>query len=93
MKKILLIFIILCTLFIGMELGVPTRDTTSKELQDRIDEFEGKISSPKNSYKPGEDNEDVNPNITNNLAKTGEKAITGIFEYAFGLINSAVNGN
>ena len=93
MKKILVIFIVLCALFIGMELGVPSKESTGKEIQDRIDEFEGKIATPGNNYKPGEDNKDVNPNITNNLAKTGEKAITGIFEYAFGIIESAVKGN
>ena len=93
MKKLLLIFVVLCALIIGMELGAPSSDTKNKEIQDRIEDFEGKITTPGNKYIPGEDNKDVNPNITNNLAKTGEKAITGIFDFAFSLIESAVNKN
>lgn len=93
MKKVFYIFLILCALFIGMELGVPARDSTSKELDARIDEFEDNIQKPNNEYKPGQDNIRVDPNLTNSLAKTGERAITGIFEYSLGLLESFVRKN
>lgn len=90
MRKFVYIFIILCVLFIGMEIGDISSDTKSKELQDRIEDFEDQITNPDNNYKPGQDNKGINPNITNDIAKTGERAITGIFEYTLGLIESFV---
>ena len=92
LKKFIYIFLILCALFIGMELGVTSKDTKSKELEDRIDNFEEQITDPNNNYKPGQDNTGINPNITNDLAKTGEKAISGLFDYTFGIIESFVSG-
>lgn len=92
MKKILYIFIILCVLFIGMELGGTTDQTKSKDLNDKIDDFEDEITNPNNNYKPGQDNNEINPNISNDIAKTGEKAISGIFEYTFGLLETFVSG-
>lgn len=88
MKKFVYIFLILCALFIGMELGVTSKDTKSRDLEKRIDEFEEEITNPNNNYKPGQDNTGVDPNITNSIAKTGEKAINGIFDFTFGLIES-----
>lgn len=92
MKKFIYIFLILCALFIGMEMGVPSKDSKSRELEDKLDDFEDQITDPDNNYKPGQDNLDINPNITNNIAKTGEKAISGIFDYTFGLLESFVSG-
>lgn len=92
MKKFLYIFLIFVVLFIGMELGVPSKESTSKELEDKIDDFEDQITDPNNNYKPGQDNNEINPNITNDLAKTGERAISGIFDFTFGLLESFVKG-
>ena len=88
MKKIFYGFLLLCALFIGMELGVTSRDTISKDLDKKIDDFEEEITNPNNDYKPGQYNNRVNPNITNSIAKTGEKAINGIFDFAFGFLES-----
>jgi len=90
MKKFAYIFLVLCALFIGMEIGVLSNDTKTRELDERIDEFERQITDPNNNYQPGQDNQKVNPNITNNLAKTGEKAITSFFDYTLGIIESLV---
>lgn len=91
MRKFAYVFLILCVLFIGMELGVPSKEVTSGELNERIDNFEREITNPNNNYKPGQDNHDINPNITNDIAKTGEKAITSVFDFAFGLLESLVS--
>lgn len=92
MKKILYIFIILCVLFIGMELGGTTDYSKSEDLNDKIDDFEDEITDPNNNYIPGQDNNKIDPNITNNIAKTGEKAISEIFEYTFKFLEKFVSG-
>jgi hypothetical protein len=71
-----------------MELGATSKDSKVKDLEKRIDQFEEEITNPNNNYKPGQDNDRINPNITNNIAKTGEKAINGIFDFTFGWLES-----
>jgi len=91
MKKILFVFLLLCALFIGMELGSPTKESTADEINRKIGEFEKEITNPNNNYPKEKNTSAINPNITNEVAKTGEKAISSIFEYAFSIIESFIS--
>lgn len=91
MKKVLYIFIIVCILFIGFKIGEPNKENASSNIKDKIDRFEDEITNPNNKYKP-DVKDGVNPNITNDIAKSGEKIISGAFEVAFNLLENIISG-
>lgn len=90
MKKFIYLLLLLCVFLVGMEIGVPSKASQSKEIQEKIDDFEDEIANPNNKYKPGEDNPTIVPNITNSIAKTGEKAIAGLFDFSFNFLDSLI---
>jgi predicted PurR-regulated permease PerM len=89
MKKTLYVFLIGCILFLGILIGGPTGQTASDEIQEKIDDFEKEITDPDHDYMPDK-KDNITPNLSNSLAKTGENVLDGIFKYAFSLIDGIV---
>jgi hypothetical protein len=89
MKKLGLIFILACFLIFGMMIGSPEPSTQSERIQEEIDDFEKEIEKPGNDFQPKSQN-DVDPNLSNSLAKTGENIITDSLNFFLEAINSLV---
>ena len=87
MKKPMIVFAIICILIIGVIIGRPSGKTESEKIQDKIDDFEKSLEDPNYHYEPDPQYKSkVKPNLSNSAAKGGEKIITGVFDYAFGLL-------
>jgi predicted PurR-regulated permease PerM len=89
MKKALYIFLVACIFFLGVLFGRPTGDTEADLIEDKIDKFENEITNPNGDYI-SDKKSNINPNLSNSLAKSGESVINGIFSYAFGLLDGIV---
>lgn len=90
MKRVGVLFLILCFFFLGMIIGKPTRETASSELEDKIEDFEKNITSPNNDYVPSREN-NIEPNLSNSMAKKGEDIINGFFNIAFKVIKNILD--
>jgi predicted PurR-regulated permease PerM len=87
MKKLLLLFFLAIALILGIIIGSPDRDTASTQIRDDIEEFEGIITEPGNQYDP-QNRVDIDPNLSNSIAKKGENIISDVFDFMFRAINS-----
>lgn len=89
MRKLLYIFLLICFLIFGIMVGSPEPKSESDRIQEKIEEFEKEIEKPNNQYQP-KSKEDINPNLSNDLAKKGENIINKGFDFILDTINSLI---
>lgn len=87
MKKTGFVFILLCLLILGVMAGVPSSKSESEKIQEQIEGFEESLKDPNYEHSSNL-KEKVKPNLTNEIAKGGEKIVTSIFDYALRLIGN-----
>ncbi|MFY9422378.1 MAG: hypothetical protein WBK54_04450 [Bacilli bacterium] len=87
MRKLVYVFLLVCIFVFGMTLGKSEPRSESGRIQERIEEFEKEIQTPGNRYSP---REKIDPNLANEIAKTGENLITKGFDYLLEAINSLI---
>jgi len=90
MKKVTFIFLLGCVLVLGIMIGKPSRETASRELQDELGEFEDIITIPDNDYSPVKEKQ-IDPNISNSLAKRGENIISGFIDFSFSIFEDIIS--
>ncbi|MGI6768099.1 MAG: hypothetical protein ACOX43_03255 [Bacilli bacterium] len=89
MRKLIYIFLLVCFLIFGMKVGSPEPKSESDLIHEKIEEFEKEIEKPNNQYQP-KSKENINPNLSNNLAKQGENIINKGFDFLLDTINSLI---
>lgn len=87
MRKLVYVFLLICIFVLGISLGKTEFPSESDRIQEEIEEFEEEIQKPGNEYLPPKR---VDPNLANEIAKTGGKLISKGFEYMLRTINSLI---
>jgi predicted PurR-regulated permease PerM len=90
MKKVIVLFLFVCLLIGGVIVGTPTEKSEGTKVKDKIEEFEENIKDPNYNYE-SKDKEKVKPNLSNDIAKGGEKIISSVFDIAIDIVNGFIN--
>ncbi len=92
MKKIIsIMFLFFFILLLGVFFGTENNQTKADEIKDKIEMFEGQISTPNGIIN--NEQIDVKPNIGNQVAKKGEKIVYSLLDHVLETIKNILESD
>lgn len=84
-------FLFFFILLLGVFFGTENNQTKADEIKDKIEMFEGQISTPNGIIN--NEQIDVKPNIGNQVAKKGEKIVYSLLDHVLETIKNILESD